>query len=408
MSLHLRRLFLVVISLAAGLCCYWSVRLGAADWLSRKPTLEAATGALKLAPGNAAYLRNAADIVDAYGADGARLRERAAHDNPLDAANWIRLAATAEIENRLADAERDLLRAFNVDRQFEPRWALANFYYRQRDRERALIWVRRTLEFGAGDLAPVFRFCWTLSESASEIQEKAIPCRREVLGQYLAYLDAAGRIDAAGNTAKVLLPVAGIEQKPVLEAHCTRCLNAGRIDCAIETWNVLIAHKWTQGERVAPELGQSMVNAAFARQPTGVGFDWRVERVNGVTVERDPRRPGLRVEFSRAEPESCEIVGQYAAVVPARKYRFHFRYETANMSGAGNQWRIYDPATKSVLLSAGPDNDTAGEHAVEAQFETPPACRLVRIELRYAREPGTVRPEGSIRFSDLQLGLVGE
>jgi len=50
-----------------------------------------------------------------------------------------------------------------------------------------------------------------------------------------------------------------------------------------------------------------------------------------------------------------------------------------------------------------PETAVSGEHTVDTQFETPRGCRLARIELRYTREPGTVRPEGAIRFSHLEL-----
>ena len=76
------------------------------------------------------------------------------------------------------------------------------------------------------------------------------------------------------------------------------------------------------------------------------------------------------------------------------------------MSGAGAQWIVYDAASKAVLVSIGPQGAAEVEQTLEGEFVTPAACRLARMELRYAREPGTVRPEGSIRFSHISMQLT--
>ena len=131
--------------------------------LAGKATVQAAVE-LKLAPGNSATLEYAAFTMEDNGGDGVPLRVRASQVNPLDSANWIWLAAREEGSNRMQAAERDLLQAFAVDRQFEPRWALANFYFRRGAGTQALGWARKTLEFGGGNLNAVFELCWNISD----------------------------------------------------------------------------------------------------------------------------------------------------------------------------------------------------------------------------------------------------
>jgi tetratricopeptide (TPR) repeat protein len=391
----------LVVSLGCG---YWSIRLGRADLLAREATANAARKSTELAPGNSKYLQYAAITAEDNGGDGMPLRARAAQLNPLDSWNWIQLAAEAEVRSEIAAAERYLLRAFDVDRQFQPRWALANFYLRQGDRDRALGWARKTLDFGAGDLNAVFQLCWNTGSNGDEILGKAIPARPEVLVQYLAYLDATSRPDEAEQVAGILLPVAGTEQEPALAAHCNRALGLGRAKDAIAVWNGLVERGLIEGERVEPGAGRSLVNAGFAREFSGVGFDWAAQAIEGVTVERLTNGSGVRVDFSRNEPQNCVILGQYVTLMPQRKYRFRVHYEAPEMSGAGITWVIYDPRTKVILLSAGPSG--LGSAEVEAEFQAPPELSVARLELRYVREPGTVRPEGSIRFSHLELGFA--
>jgi tetratricopeptide (TPR) repeat protein len=398
MIIHARRLLIVLILAAAVSGCYWSVRLGLADWLSRQTADRSSDRSIELAPWNSSYLRHAAEIREAAGLTAIGLRERAARINPLDSENWIRLGMQAELEGRSGEAERELLRAFEVDRQFEPRWALANFYFRQGQPQRSLEWARRTLEFGGGDLTAVFRLCWAISGDAAEIRDRAIPNRTEVLSQYLTFLDGSGRVSEAGDIAKVLLPLAESDRTPMLLAHCTKSLDAGKVEVAIEVWNGLIGRGLILGQRIDPGAGRPSADAEFQKEMAGRGFEWSVQRVDGVVVERLGDRRGVRVVFSRNEPEHCSILAQWIALEPDRAYRFHVAYAGAGMEGAGLKWVIRAPET--VLMSAGL---TGGSHTVEARFESPARGRLARLELRYDREPGTVRPEGSVEFSDLRL-----
>jgi tetratricopeptide (TPR) repeat protein len=400
MPLQIRR-FLCFLTLTAAVAGgYWSVRLGRADWLAGEASVPATSRSFELAPGNSAYLRHAAEIRDAEGLPATGLRERAVLINPLDSDNWIHLAARAEMEGRVGESEQDLLRAFEVDRQFEPRWALANFYFRQGNPQRSLDWARKTLEFGGGDLTSVFQLCWTVSGNGGEILDKAIPHRAEVLGLYLLFLDGSGRVDEARDVASVLLPLASADQAAMLVAHCGRSLDTGKPEAAVALWNGLIGRGLIAGGRVEPGAGRPSADPGFEREMTGSGFEWSAPRVDGVAVERLGDRRGVRVVFSRNEPEHCAIVGQWIALAPGRTYRFHVEYAAGGMSGAGLKWVIYAPKSKAMLMSAGL---VGASRAIEERFESPADEQLARLELRYDREPGTVRPEGSIEFSHLGL-----
>src|SRR5947207_5452894 len=115
--------------------------------------------------------------------------------------------------------------------------------------------------------------------------------------------------------------MAGMEQEPALMNHCGRCLEAFRADDAIAVWNGLVDRKLIEGERVEPEKAKSLVNANFAREFSGTGFDWAAPRIDGVALEQLSNGFGMRVVFSRNEPESCVILAQYAALAPDRNYR---------------------------------------------------------------------------------------
>ncbi|HYL35411.1 MAG TPA: hypothetical protein VEV17_05825 [Bryobacteraceae bacterium] len=323
--------------------------------------------------------------------------------NPLDSENWIYLATRSEMEGRSGEAEKELLRAFEVDRQFEPRWALANFYFRTGNSQAALAWARKTLDFGAGNLTSVFQLCWTVSGNAGEILDKAVPHRAEVLAQYLQFLDGTGRVDEAGDVAKLLLPLASPGEVPMLAAHCTRSLEAGQAEAAIAVWNGLIARGLIAQERVEPRAGRPSVDTGFQGEMNGQGFAWGVQPVDGISVQRLADRRGVRVVLSRNEPEHSAILRQWIALASNRIYRYRITYAASGMDGAGLKWVIYSPRSKAVLMSAALRKDDRQSRVIEARFESPADGQLAMLELRYDREPGTVRPEGSIVFSGLAL-----
>lgn len=363
--------------------------------------VPAAIRSTELAVGNSTYLRHAAGIREAEGLPASGLRERAARMNPLDSENWIHLATRSEMEGRNREAESELLRAFDVDRQFEPRWALANFYFRADNSQQSLAWVRKTLEFGAGDLTSVFQLCWDVSGNAADILDKAVPHRAAVLAQYLRFLDGIGRVDDAGDVAKLLLPLASSEEVPALAAHCSRSLNTGQGEGAIAVWNGLIGRGLMAGERVEPATGEPSVDTGFQREMTGQGFAWGVQRVDGVSVVRLGDRRGVRVVFSRNEPEHFGILEQWIVLQPHKSYRFRIAYAVSGIVGAGLKWVIYRPGSKAVPMPAALPKDGLQSGMIETRFESPAGGELARLELRFDREPGTVRPEGSIEFSDL-------
>ena len=83
--------------------------------------------------------------------------ERAVALNPSDAGSWIELGLRWEADGNAGRAEQYLLRAAEVDRQYLPRWSLANFYFRRKDTEKFWAWARASAEMVYGDARPLFR-----------------------------------------------------------------------------------------------------------------------------------------------------------------------------------------------------------------------------------------------------------
>ena len=123
--------------------------------------------------------------------------EKIAALTPYSSAPRIRLGLAAELSGDPSSAERWLLDAARVDHQFEPRWTLANFYFRAANKpDEFWKWMRAALAGSYGDRTPAYELCWRVSDDAREILARAIPDRREVLGSYLAYLSQTKKLAA--------------------------------------------------------------------------------------------------------------------------------------------------------------------------------------------------------------------
>jgi hypothetical protein len=185
-----------------GVGAWFSIQLARADAESRKGTAAGVARAVELAPLDTAYLSLQALQVEYAGGDADALLERIARITPDAAAPRIRLGLDAEARGDTASAERWLLDAARVDHQFEPRWTLANFYFRQQKTDAFWTWIRAALEVSYGSRDAVFDLCWKASPDASVILARAIPDRpilnsHDVLAALVAYQVWKERGDAA-------------------------------------------------------------------------------------------------------------------------------------------------------------------------------------------------------------------
>jgi hypothetical protein len=141
----------------------FSLRLARADAEYRKGTPESVARAAEIEPFNAAYLTLHALQIEYEGGDARPLLETIARITPDASAPRIKLGLDAELRGDLAGAEKWLLDAARVDHQYEPRWTLANFYFRQQRIEEFWKWIRSALDVSYGDRGAAFDLCWRAS-----------------------------------------------------------------------------------------------------------------------------------------------------------------------------------------------------------------------------------------------------
>lgn len=411
------RLAALISLLPLAAAAWFSIHLAAADAWFQRHTPDSVARAIAIEPRNTDYLALRALQLDYDGADSTPLLERAAQLNPLSSSPRIRLGLAAEIRGDFDSAEKWLLDAARVDRQFEPRWTLANFYFRRaseegreptvagdRSADRFWKWMRQALQVSYGDRRPAFDLCWRMGDApsmeATTILDRAIPDRREVLAAYLQYtLDA--HPDAAGPVALKLAASGEPSDRPLLLVACDRLIsprhdegNDAGNDAASDTGNdaALALRLWSAIGYAAPA---GIFNGSFTAPPLNHGFDWRLIESPGVVhTALDQPRPARRIALDGRQPESCKLLTQILNLAPHARYTLRWEARTSGLSApAGIEWRIGD---QRAAVPPG-DAPAFGSAAFIATSE------LMPLTLFYQRPMGQARAEGFIELSRVSI-----
>jgi tetratricopeptide (TPR) repeat protein len=339
-----------------GVAASFSVLLAWADFVEAERSAE-------LLPRNAAALAQWALREESEGRDATVLLQRIAVLNPTSSAPRVRLGLLAEQGGAAATAETWLLEAARVDQQYEPRWTLANFYFRQDRWPEFWNWMRAALEVSYGDRRAAFDLCWRASGDAAAILEVVPDTAADAYLRYVVdtrrVAAIAGAAERAGDSAALL-----VAADVLIEAR--RFAEAAQV--------------WVKAGRTLPV---GVTDARFERESAGQGFEWRFARADGVVHQQLTGGRGHRVRLSGRQPEQVVLLSQYVGgLQPAAHYRV-----VADVEGGleGIEWRVN------------------GTRATEEWAAT---SEVMLLELWYVRAPGTVRAEGVFDVREVRLSAL--
>ncbi len=374
------------------LCLLGTSLLGWEDHLVRAGGRQQLETAARLAPGDA---RTWAALAALGGPDRHKALETASAANPYDSKAWIDLGLDAELAGDRARAERLLLEAARVDRTYQPRWSLANFYFRSGDTRQFWQWLREAARMSYGDPRPLAELAWNLAEDAPE-GLAALGDRAPVLDSYASLLLDNNRLSAAETAATGLVALAGKDAAVSGLLYCDRFLDAGRPDAALRLWNRMAGVCAIPARRLDPERGPHLTNGDFSAEPLGRGFDWRLQAVNGIETIRFGASEGIRFAFSGNQPQDCMLMLERVALAPERPWRLVFEYRSEGMpTDTGLRWRTTGAEWRAAA------NEDWKEAAFE--FNSAPGGPVAPLVLAYRRAPGTVRSTGSFWLRHVRL-----
>jgi len=369
--------------------------------MSMRDSLADREAATNLAPGDAKNWVRLAHFEQQRGLNAGPAYLRAVAASPLSAEAWIGLGLEEELAGDFPAAERHLLHAAEISREYVPRWTLLNYYFRQDDAAHFWPWAKQALILGTGDLQPVFRMAWSLSGDSGQIAREALPARPFVFRQYLSWLTSEGKLDAASEIAPRLLENAQNDDLPSLLYYCDIQLARGQLKPARIVWAGILSRHLLPGLENSPGL----TNPRFEQAPLNSGFDWRFPKLDGLTGRSSAT--GFRINFTGKQPEACEPLSQYITLEPDRQYKLAYEYRTLGIAAdSGLFWRVVDARTGRDLSQNSPNlsRDLPGWDSFT--FKAPSHVAGGRLVLTYKRTPGTTRITGWLELRQVTLLAV--
>lgn len=412
-----RRFLILRALLAAALlaCAYQAARQGLAAAYFRHPTPERIEQAIRFDPARPQYYAALARVrqhaPDADLEEVIRHYEAAVARSPRQADYWADLADTYELAGRLADAER----AYERARLAAPNspvvgWQRGNFLLRRGQVAAALEAFRPALVARPALRRQAFDLAWRATDDSALILERMIPPRAEIALEYLNYLVAQQRLEAAGELWSRLLawnqPFDPRAAFPFLDALRER----GQPERLEAAWAELGArYPLAFPRRAAPD--ELITNGGFESDLWNGGLDWRVVPVEGAVVSVDnltffDGARALRLEFDGRHNLDYRHVFQYVPVRPGASYRFSYFIRTQGLTtDSGPRFELadaYDPArlsltTRNLLGSARWSLE-------QVEFSTGPETRLLAVRLlRPASHKLDNRLAGSVWLDQVSL-----
>lgn len=373
------------------LASYWAVRLAWADRLSVSPRLDDRLRAVRLAPLDATLYSRLAEKLEDEGGDPLPSLQAAVRLDPENPEWRMRLAQRAELAGDLPLAERSLLEAAQLSRQYQPKFLLAGYYLRRGNADLCKRWSQAALAIAPGDVTPVLNLLSNLWD-AQAIASLGLAEPRPIARRILAFLASRGQTVESQGLARRLAETSTDEDLPALLDYINQLLAEGHGRDAAEIWNVLCMRRRLPYEPLDVAGGRSLTNGDFRHTPLRSGFDWRVEDPRGVHVAGFAG--SLRATFSGDQGDGCVLIWQYVALEPGVRYRLrHVVRAEDTASAAGLRWYLFD------------SQDGRAWQPVEADlaqgFRAP--GEEARLVLMYQRASGSTRLNGEVSLSGLRL-----
>jgi hypothetical protein len=407
-----------------------SIRLAAADWLASEGTLQGFERAARFAPDDERLLARDAlyrnDNEDPSPVVDEELR-RASRIDPLDSAVWMTLGLREEFRGNAAEAEKDLVRAAEVDHQFKPAWTLANYYYRVNQPEKGWPMIQRILNLDplGFDPGPVFELCWreidadANPEGHRQVEDsrkivRSIPKRGQRPVAYLDFLIRTRRIDAALDMWPMALDAAAGSDsqrndayaKTVLIGFADALMETERIPEAVMVWNQLVERGFIHSGSLDPSKGISVADPDFMFPPLSAAFGWRLGDVPGVFGSGFAG--SLRFEITGDQPQSSRLLSVFAPVLPNTRYRLAWKADGSELSSPTDPGFDFQIAQQAGELIAPCPALLGPRNADGCSFLALPGSRRIRIDLVYARVAGTTRASGVLLLLNTHLEIARE
>ncbi|MCC6536823.1 MAG: hypothetical protein IT162_04690 [Bryobacterales bacterium] len=311
--------------------------------------------ALRLAPSHRKALVNRGAPADL---------ERAAA-KPTGSAALIELALEAELKGDNTTAQRMLDEANRRDAGYRPRWARANFYFRQgRHRELAAV-AGPAARIYEGDLTALYDLVLRAGLPPPQIYREIVPPRAQAQREYLELLIVRGRGPDGIAAALRLADQARPKDRDLLLGYCDQLLAQGEGPKAGQLWKAL--------PRFALSAGRCL--------------DWKRSTVDGVSLFEVADQVA-RFELNGNQPSDAVLLRRYAIVEPGRRYHLRAITNAEEALQKTVEWRW---------------NGAAVGTGRESDIEIEARQTIGELQLAVKRPAGQRSAEGAVEITNIRL-----
>lgn len=408
----------VVLGLVLAACLVLAARGAIASLLAAEESPDASAQASRWDGSNpdfpARYARELAE--QGRGADPreiAREFEEATKLGPHRAENWAGLGEALDLMGDSAGATRAYQQALELfPRSPDINWEFANFLLRSDDVKGAIEPLRLAMEGDPSLRVGAFDLAWRAGIPRDQILA-ALPQQEDILSAYLDYLDASGRVDAAGDAWKRLLA----SPEPInFDAACRyfdALLYAHRVEALVPVWASLTGRDPDRFGR-QPDSKNRITNGGFEDPMVNGGFGWRLTPIEGSDASLDTEvvhdgSRSLLVHFDGKHNLEFGHVMQYIPVEPDTRYRFvAYARSEGITTDSGPRIAVYDAYDRTALaLETENLIGTTSWQEQKLEFRTGPRTKLLVVQVaRPASRKLDNLIAGSLWLDDFSLSGV--
>jgi hypothetical protein len=393
------RCLLIATALAG---CIYSLLLARAQYLFEKDNGASVAGAVKLVPYNSDYVARLAAWTPR---EKMLLLQRAVQLNPFDSQSWIQLGLYSELQAKdYASAERDYLKAADVNHMYLPKWTLANFYFRRGNETQFFRWAKETLSITPYSPDPVFTQMWLISSDPTRIAA-SVPDRPQALLRYAWFLMNNNHYPSIPPVVQRLVERTGSTypriwgRDDMIAAIEDRLLAAGHDQEALQIWSTLCQAGWIS--QTVPNPASPITNGNFRLPFYPHGFGWMPVESPGVSTSHYTDQASIRFELSGDQPEHVVLLRQFVPVAAGGVYTLSWHAVSDNLpSPSGLAWHLQPISAKMSAMESGDLLDSQNAHW---QLDIPDGVHLCLLTVEYNRALGTVRTRGSIVVSSVAM-----
>jgi hypothetical protein len=306
--------------------------------------------------------------------------------NPYHSAAWIQLSVEAESSGNLTEARYDLDQASDHDATAEPRWAKANFYFRQGDQKQFLTWVNSYRSVTHNEEAGLFRM---VAADTPDVHTMLVNMPNLGCDELGSLLDTVRERDLSPDELidRMSSSCHDDASSKVLEHYMSDLLRTDKTDLAAE-----VRHRIGEND--------PLVNAYFSSPVTGEGFDWRINVNSNIQVRQESKQ-GIQFDFEDRVPSGTVLIFQPISLMPDSRYRLSTNLNSDPHEEDAFRWELVELSTGRHLAS-GLDEDNINKIPAW-DFQIPKTGKTLALALFYKRAEGELPFQGTVSLQGVGL-----